>query len=35
MELKKLVTEEINNLIIAHDLIDNWRANNLNLQGFT
>jgi len=27
--------EEINNLIIARDLIDTWRANNANLQGFT
>ena len=35
MELKKLVTEEINNLIIAHDLIDTWRAKNPNLQAFT
>ena len=35
IELKKLVIEEINNLIIAHDLIDTWRANNANLQGFT
>ena len=30
-----MVIKEINNLIIAHDLIDNWRANNPNLQGFT
>jgi len=35
IELKKLVIEEINNLIIAHDLIDTWRANIANLQGFT
>ena len=33
--LKKLVIKEINNLIIAHDLIDTWRANNPNLEGFT
>ena len=35
IELKKLVIKEINNLIIAHDLIDTWRVNNPNLQGFT
>ena len=35
IELKKSVIKEINNLIIAHDLIDTWRANNPNLQGFT
>ena len=35
IELKKLVIKEINNLIIAHDLIHTWRANNPNLQGFT
>lgn len=35
IELKKLAIKEINNLIIAHDLINTWRANNPNLQGFT
>ena len=33
--LKKFVFKEINNLIITHDLIDIWRANSANLQGFT
>ena len=35
VELKKAVIQEMNKMIITHDLIDTWREKHPSLQGFT